>query len=97
MHEKIFFSNSKGDKLCGVFSNPVNDDSVPIVILCHGFTTSKDSLTNRRLEEVLNKQNVATLRIDLFAHGESEGRFEEITVSEAVDDIINAIKYVQEK
>lgn len=97
MSEKIYFPNSKGNKLCGILSNPRIINDWPIVILCHGFTTSKDSLANRRLEEILNKQNIATLRIDLFAHGESEGHFEEITVSEAVDDIINAIKYTQEQ
>ncbi len=97
MYEKIYFANSKGDRLCGIVSNPRADNNGPIMILCHGFTSSKDSSTNTKLEETLNKENVATLRIDLFAHGESEGNFEEITVSEAIDDIMQAIHYVQEK
>lgn len=97
MHEKVYFFNSKGDRLCGILSNPSDSLTVPIIIVGHGFTVSKDSLLSVKLEESLNKRGVATFRIDLFAHGESEGNFEEITVSEAVDDIMQALYYVQEK
>lgn len=97
MSEKIYFCNSKGDKLCGILSNPNNNSDKPIVILCHGFTVSKDSSSNIKLEEIMNKEGIATLKIDLFAHGESEGNFEEITVSEAVDDIMQAVNYVQQQ
>jgi alpha/beta superfamily hydrolase len=66
-----------------------------VIILCHGFTTSKDSSTNIELEQKLNSKNIATLRFDFFGHGESEGDFKNITISEAVDDILNAIKYLK--
>lgn len=66
------------------------------MILCHGFTTSKDSYTYVRLEEILNGKGISTFRFDFFAHGESEGEFEDITISEAVDDILNAIKFMKE-
>ncbi len=97
MQEKIYFSNSKGDKLCGILSNPTSDLSSPVIILCHGSTTSKNNSTNRRFEKIFNEQKIATFRFDLFGHGESEGDFENITISEAVNDILNAIKFVKEK
>jgi uncharacterized protein len=92
---KLYFKNSKGDKLCGILSNPTNDISLPIVILCHGFTTSKDNFTNKSLETILNKKNIATFRFDFFGHGESEGNFPQITVSEGVDDILKAIEFIK--
>ena len=93
MQEKIHFSNSKGNKICGILSNPTSETNVPVIILCHGFTTSKDGSTNTKLEKIFNNHKIATFRFDFFGHGESEGNFEDITISEAVDDILNAIKY----
>ncbi|GAH38486.1 unnamed protein product, partial [marine sediment metagenome] len=66
------------------------------MILCHGFSTCKDSYTYVRLEEILNGKGISTFRFDFFAHGESEGEFEDITISEAVDDILNAIRFLKE-
>jgi len=96
MKEKIFFKNSKGNRLCGILSNPTSQEEKPIIILCHGFSTSKEGRTYVRLEEILNKHAVSTFRFDFFGHGESEGKFEEITTFEAVDDIQNAIRFLRE-
>ncbi len=97
MEEKLYFENSNGNKLCGILSAPSTDTAVPIIILVHGFTTNKNGKTWSLLTERLNKSNIATFRIDLFAHGESEGNFEDITITEAVDDILNAIKFLKSK
>jgi len=97
VQEKTYFTNSKGDKLCGILSNPTSKLNAPVIILCHGFTTSKDNFTNTRLEQIFNRKNIATFRFDFFGHGESEGNFENITISEAVDDILNAIKFLKNK
>ncbi len=96
MQEKLFFENSRGSRLCGILANPTSNKDRPIMILCHGFSTSKDSYTYVRLEEILNGKGISTFRFDFFAHGESEGEFEDITISEAVDDILNAIRFLKE-
>lgn len=95
MKEKLFFENSKGNKLAGVLSNPTLSKEKPLVILCHGFSTNKDANTYMRLERVLNDKCISTFRFDFFGHGESNGKFEDITISEAVDDALNAIKFVK--
>lgn len=95
MEEKVYFKNSKGLKLCSILSNPTSSKEKPIIILCHGFSTSKNSHTYVRLQEILNKYQISTFRFDFFGHGESEGKFEDITISEAVDDILNAIKFLK--
>jgi pimeloyl-ACP methyl ester carboxylesterase len=96
MNEKIFFDNSKGQKLCGILSNPTYLKDKPIIVLCHGFSTSKDGRTYVRLEEILNNSGISTLRFDFFGHGESNGKFEELTLSEAVDDIQKAIRLLKD-
>jgi len=96
MQEKVFFENSKGDRLCGVLSNPGDVES-PIIVLCHGFTSSKEGNTYHALEKELNSAGVATFRFDFYGHGESSGKFEDITVHEAVDDALCAIAFVKQK
>ena len=95
MQEKLFYLNSKGEKLCAVISKPAEDFKAPIIILCHGFDSSKEARSVLALEKELNVKNLNTFRIDLYAHGESDGKFENITVSEAVDDILRAISFLK--
>lgn len=95
MKTKTYFENSHGDQLCGILSNPSGDTERPMIILCHGFTTSKDGRTNTLLEELLNKNSISTFRFDFFGHGESEGTFEEVTISEAVDDAQRALSFLR--
>ncbi len=97
MIEKIYFSNSKGNNICGVLSNPSSEVTDPVIILCHGFTSHKNSPTNIQLEKIFNSHNIATFKIDFFGHGESDGNFENITITEAVDDILNAITFLKNR
>jgi len=97
MREKLSFENSKGDKLVGVLSNPNGSVDVPIVILCHGFSSSKESKTFTSMERGLNRFGIASFRFDFYGHGESDGKFEDITISEAVDDILRAIDFLKGK
>lgn len=71
---KIFFKNSKKQKICGILDEP-NSESDEIVIIIHGFSSTKDSGAKYVAEE-LSKRNINSIRIDLDNRGESEPRFE---------------------
>jgi len=88
MKDKVFFKNSRGNRLCGILSDPTEDKSNPIIILCHGFSSSKNGRTYQALESKLNTEEISIFRFDFFGHGESYGLFEDITTSEAVDDVM---------
>ncbi len=95
MRQKLFFKNKKGDQLSGVLSNPSSNQKKPIIILCHGFRSSKNSKTYLALEKRLNDHQLSTFRFDFYGHGESEGKFENVTVSEAKEDILCSIDYLK--
>jgi len=80
--------------LCGVLSNPGSDICV---VLCHGFSSNKDRPTSMALEKALNAKGLAIFRFDFYGHGESGGKFEDVTLSEAKDDVLCAIRFVKEK
>ncbi len=95
MKEKLYFEDSNGCKLCGVLSNPISATDIPITILVHGLGSNKNSQTYLRLEEVLNSSNIASFRFDLYAHGESQGNFAQLTFSRTIDDMLSAIKFIK--
>ena len=96
MQTKLTFTNSNGTKLVGILSNPKNTTTVPIMILCHGFTGNKEG-TSLILEKLFNEKNIATFRFDFFGHGESAGKFEDITVTEGMSDILHAITFLKKE
>jgi len=97
MHEKLSFENSRGVKLLGILSSPSESKEIPIIVLCHGFATNKGSQTYLDLEAAFNEKGIAIFRFDFLGHGESGGKFEDITILEALDDTLQAIKLVKEK
>lgn len=96
MEEKVYFQNSKGDKLYGILSM-VSDLSRPVIIIAHGHHSTKDRKSYTIIQGILNKKNISTFRFDFYGHGESEGKFENATVSEAVDDILQAIVFLKSR
>ena len=97
MREKVYFEDSKGNKVCGILNNLSEDKQKPIVILCHGFTSNKDSVSYDVFDKALTTKDISYLKIDFFGHGESEGNFSDVTLSKGVDDALSAIKFIKDK
>jgi len=93
MEKKVFFENSKNSKLVGL----LNESGVQkeILILAHGFASDKNTKNFVFLAEMLSKKNISSFRFDFYGHAESGGLLEDITITEAVDDILQAINYVR--
>lgn len=93
--EKIFFEDSEGNKLCGILALPETGNTDSIAIICHGFTTHKNRPKYTELAKRLYAAGIASLRFDLFGHGESNGDFADISVTKGIDCILSAIKFVK--
>lgn len=96
METKLFFKNSKGDRLCGILSDPTGNKETPLIILCHGFHSHKNRLRYIQLSTSLCKKGISNFRFDFCGHGESEGNFSDITITEAVGDILQSIKFIKD-
>lgn len=62
-----------------------------VAVLCHGFLSSKTSSTNNALTRMLTGHGIATFGFDFFGQAESEGPFDQITTTLAVEQANTAI------
>jgi fermentation-respiration switch protein FrsA (DUF1100 family) len=81
---------SDGLKLQGVLTAP-ESDSWPLVILCHGFLSHKDSSKYKQLAQVFGQEAIATVRFDFRGCGESEGLLSESSISRRWRDLQRVI------
>ena len=94
MDEPLTFKDEQGHRISAMLSRP-SQPSTLAVVLCHGFLSSKNSTTNKTLTRMVNEAGLATLRFDFFGQGDSEGPFEDITVSLAVGQAHAAVDLVR--
>lgn len=62
---------------------------VPAAVICHGFTADKlgPHQILRKLSLALERAGVASFRFDFTGSGESDGRFQDVTLSGEVNDV----------
>jgi fermentation-respiration switch protein FrsA (DUF1100 family) len=77
---------SDGLKLQAVLVTP-DADPWPLIILCHGFLSHKDSSKYRQLAQVFARESIATVRFDFRGCGESEGLLSESSISRRWRDL----------
>ena len=78
-------SNSQGENLDYSFHPAASEG--PIVVLGHGVTGNKDRPFIAALSAALAREGFGALRFSFAGNGDSEGRFEEATISKEVDDL----------
>lgn len=78
--------NSQGEKIDYTFHQGDTGGSV-IVVIGHGVTGNKDRPFLVSLAEALSTDGIPTLRISFSGNGDSEGRFQDSTISKEVEDL----------
>lgn len=96
MEESLTFTDPDGHKISGILAKP-DKKTDRVALFCHGFLSNKNSATNRALTDILVPQGIATFRFDFFGQGESEGPFEKIAVTTAVQQALAALALVKAK
>ena len=92
--EKVAIEGSKG-KLSAIVSRPEGvTGRMPVTILMHGFGGNKNAQLMTLLSDSLLRHGIVTVRFDFNGHGESEGKFEEMTVPNEIEDAKKVYAYV---
>ena len=90
VEQALAFKDPEGHRVSGILAFP-SSHTDRVAILCHGFLSNKNSTTNKVLSTLLLERGIATFRFDFLGQGESEGPFEQITVSLAVKQVLAAL------
>lgn len=96
LEERFSFLDPHGHRIAAILTIP-GEETDKVCILCHGFLSSKTSSTNNALTRMLIGHSIATFRFDFFGQGESEGPFNQITVSLAVEQAHRAVELLRDR
>jgi uncharacterized protein len=92
--EKIILENNSGEKLSGILQDAGSNE---LVILCHGFRSSKESKTISHLGDALASKGISSFRFDFSGNGESEGNFEYGNYYKEVEDLRTMVHFFKEQ
>ena len=93
MTEKITVLDH-GVRLVGILERAAEKQG-PLVIVLHGFTSSKDRTHTIAACEAMREAGFATLRFDLYGHGESGGEFRAHTLDKWISNTLAMIDYAE--
>jgi pimeloyl-ACP methyl ester carboxylesterase len=96
MEQSLTFYDSDGHLTSAILARP-DAPTDRLVVLCHGFLSNKNSTTNKMLARLLIERGIATFRFDFFGQGESQGPFEQMTLTAAIDQARSALDLVTTK
>ena len=83
-------------RLSAVLETPEGaPEGCPLVILLHGLTSAKDRPHTLLAAEAMREAGFATLRFDLYGHGESGGEFRRHTLSKWISNTLTVIDHVR--
>ena len=68
-------------------------EKLPLVIILHGYTGHMEEPHIAGLAEALGRNDFATLRVELYGHGKSDGEFRNHTVLKWLTQLMEVIDY----
>jgi len=98
MELPVTFQN-EGQQIVGMLHKPKLEGGklAPAILMCHGFTGNKveDHRLFVHVARDLCSAGFIALRIDFRGSGDSEGNFEDMTVSGEISDAIKALDFLE--
>ena len=97
MQQTFDIDGSKGKLTARLFTPELDPgERCDLVVFCHGLNADKNFMLLRMMEEGARSEGFATLAFDFNGHGESEGRFSEMTIPNEIEDLEQVLAYAQD-
>ena len=92
---KEFYIDNEGIRLHAKLDRPKDADRSPLCIVFHGFTGHMEERHIVAAARAMNEVGVATLRVELYGHGLSDGAFANHTLYKWVNNALRVIDYAK--
>lgn len=85
-----------GIRLNAILDRPANSpEKQPLLVIIHGFTGHVMERHILAFAETANDLGIATLRVDMYGHGSSDGKFEDHTLYKWLTNALTVIDYAR--
>ncbi|KAK4412621.1 hypothetical protein Salat_2909200 [Sesamum alatum] len=88
--KRLLIENSHGEKLVGILHETGSSE---LVIICHGFRSSKDRIPMVNLAFAFQREGISAFRFDFAGNGESEGSFQYGNYRREAEDLRSVVKH----
>jgi len=95
MSTQEFYLNDDGIRLHAKLDRPEGLERCPLCIVLHGLTGHMEETHIRAVAAAMNDLGIATLRVELYGHGQSDGAFEDHDLSKWLHNIDTVTDYAK--
>ena len=92
---KEFFIPDDGIRLHAKLDRPEGAKQCPLVIVLHGFTGHMEERHILAVSWAMNELGYATLRVELYGHGQSDGKFEDHNLYKWLNNVLAVTAYAK--
>ena len=93
---KEFYIDDDGIKLHAKLDIPEGADKCPLVIIVHGYTGDMEEPHIEGTAKAVTEAGFAALRVEMYGHGKSGGRFRDHTLYKWVANMLAVTEYARE-
>lgn len=90
-----FYIDSDGVRIHSKLQMPEGKKKCPLVIVVHGFTGHMEEDHIRAVADCANRAGFASLRVEMYGHGQSDGKFEDHTILKWINNMIDVVDYAR--
>ena len=92
---KEFYIDCDGIRLHAKLDMPEGKNKCPLCIVIHGFTGHMEERHIIAVSEAMNEIGIATLRVEMYGHGKSDGKFKNHTLYKWVTNALAVVDYAK--
>ena len=92
---KEFYIDDDGIKLHAKLEIPEGAVKCPLVIIVHGYTGDMEERHITGVKDAILETGYATLRVEMYGHGKSGGRFRDHTLYKWVSNMLTVVEYAR--